>query len=535
MSNPFSPFEFFGEFTDEQTRKELAEYIFYYLQNKYNKPIPMSNVNIENFGIAIDNILSNKTMQELCAKDPILAEQITLDILDFISKTYRHLRAIENPFEEEQAILNSFEQTNEDTFEKSWETTAPFVQKTYEQRIINTDFYYKKFQKSLTRSKKGKIDKNFEIVKKHFIGRWQGFLSQKKMKRELDIIDEERKVFCEELYKQIEELKKLQELLEPFEGELGRLWSMGKGRWQKVNFVILKEYAKLLEQDKSLQELAEMLGRLRQAEREYEEEIFAKDKIMEPSWKAEHASKAELVGIHESDDISSMLPAETALLANEATIPLFYKKFAEKKLQTFKYQAPETSLEKQKEKEETKGPFIICVDTSSSMHGTPATIAKTLCFAILKIAVRDNRKCYLISFSTNIKTINLTDLKNNLEELIKFLSMSFDGGTDATPAMEEALRMLETEDYKRADVIMVSDFIMSDFDKRVKNQIIAAREKKNKFHSLDIGDSGNKDVLKEFDNNWVYDPDNHDYVLKLVKDINGIYTTNNNIDGITSP
>ncbi|GBU25781.1 hypothetical protein R83H12_02439 [Fibrobacteria bacterium R8-3-H12] len=38
--------------------------------------------------------------------------------------------------------------------------------------------------------------------------------------------------------------------------------------------------------------------------------------------------------------------------------------------------------------------------------------------------------------------------------------MSFCGGTDAMPAMEEALRKLKTEDYKKADVVMVSDFVM---------------------------------------------------------------------------
>jgi uncharacterized protein with von Willebrand factor type A (vWA) domain len=269
---------------------------------------------------------------------------------------------------------------------------------------------------------------------------------------------------------------------------------------------------------------------MRQAEREYEEEIFA-DMVIKPAWKVEHAAKSELVGIHESDDISSMLPAEAALLADETTELLFYKKFAEKKLQTFEYQAKVLSWEeeeeevknkRQKEKEEKKGPFIICVDTSGSMHGTPEMVAKTLSFALLKMAVRDNRKCYLISFSTGIETLNLTDLKNNLEKLIEFLSMSFHGGTDATPAMLEALKMLKTKDYKKADVIMVSDFVMPGFSEQTTNQIIAAKEDKTKFHSLVIGDSGNKNTINEFDTNWAYNTNNKDCVLQLIRDINTI-------------
>jgi uncharacterized protein with von Willebrand factor type A (vWA) domain len=529
MPDPkFDRFINFGSIADKKKRAEIAAFIYEQLQ-KNKDAVSLSNDNTDNFAIAIENILSNKTMRELCAKDPSLAEHITTDILDgFINKTKRHLRKLEDPFETEQNFFESFKQINKDSFEESWKATAPFVQKTYEQHILDTEFYYGEYQKSLSPPEKDSTRISFESVKEHFTEKWEALLFQEKLKWELAIIEEERRKFCEELYKQIVQLKKLQELLEPFTNELGRLWDMSRGRWQKVNFDILKKYAGLLERDKSLQELVEMLGRMRQAEKEYEEEIFT-DIVPKPAWKAEHAAKSELVGIHESDDISSMLPAEAALLADEKTEPLFYKKFAEKKLQTFEYQAKILSPEeeefknkRQKEKEEKKGPFIICVDTSGSMHGTPETVAKTLCFALLKMAVRDNRKCYLISFSTGIETLNLTDLKNNLERLIEFLSMSFHGGTDAEPAMREALRMLKTEDYKKADVIMVSDFVMPGFDDQTKSQIKTAKEDKTRFHSLVIDDSGNKNTIEEFDTNWVYNKNNKDCVLQLVRDIHTI-------------
>lgn len=92
---------------------------------------------------------------------------------------------------------------------------------------------------------------------------------------------------------------------------------------------------------------------------------------------------------------------------------------------------------KKEQDEDAQGPFIICVDTSGSMHGTAENVSKTLCFAILKIAIRDNRKCFLISYSTQLMTLNLTDFKTSIDKLIEFLSMSFNGGTDATPAMQK--------------------------------------------------------------------------------------------------
>jgi len=233
-----------------------------------------------------------------------------------------------------------------------------------------------------------------------------------------------------------------------------------------------------------------------------------------------------LIGIRESDDLSSLLPSETAMLSDSTLQTIFIKKFAEKKLQTFEYQAKVLSFKeeqfqdkRQKEKEEAKGPFIICVDTSGSMHGTPETVAKTLCFAILKIAIRENRKCFLISFSTGIETLNLTDLKNSLERIIGFLSMSFHGGTDASPAMHEALRQLQSNDYKKADVLMISDFVMPSFDKQAQEQIKTAKKNKTKFHSLVIGTSQNQSVIADFDNNWFYNPNNQDSILTLVKNL----------------
>lgn len=490
----------------------------------------------DNFASAIEHIISNETMQDLCAKDMGLAKHVTNDILDFINDTQRQIKmsvdSIE--FEKEQTYIDSFKQTTKEKFDDSWKKILPYVQKQnrFESNTLKT--YYEEFNNSLfpQNNKKNKI--SFENLKGLFTKKWEGLLIQKILKWELEIIDEQRKIFCEELYKKIEQLKKLQKMLAPFTGELGRLWDMSKGRWQKVNFDILKKYAEILEKDKSLQELAEMLGRMHQAEKEYEEEIF-KDLVIKPDWKVEHASKAELVGIHESDDISSMLPAEAALLADETMEMLFYKKFTEKKLQTYEYQEKilaekEEEIHKNKQKAKTKGPFIFCVDSSGSMHDIPETIAKTLCFVILKMAVRENRKCYLISFSSEkeINTIELTDLKYNLEKLIEFLSMSFYGGSDPNTPMYEASKILSTKDYEKADFIMVSDFEMPDFDDKSKEIINTAKEKKTIFHCIEIGKSGNKELIKNFNNNWEYNFNDNGWVLKMVRDINNMNNIHNN-------
>jgi uncharacterized protein with von Willebrand factor type A (vWA) domain len=524
MTNNFDRFIHFSTFADTKTREQIADSVFGNLQGKDS--INSVSTECNNFVPAIERITNHSTLKEMCGKDSELAEKVTADILDFINKTQKQIDKADNPFADEVIQYQQFAETNKKKFPNNWNQTKPFIDKIYNKNVIDTEFYEKEFQKCF--NEKDKNRPRFDSVKEHLSDKWNDLLLKKQTGWELQIIDREREKFCEELYRQIEELKKLQEVLEPFTRELGRLWDMCKGNWQRVNFDILKRYAGLLQKDKSLQELAEMLGRMRQTEREYEEELFT-DVRPKTAWKAESAAKSDLIGVHESDDISNALPSEFALLTDSANEMLFYKKITEKKLQTFEFQGrtqeiinEEFQNKRQKTKEDTKGPFIICVDTSGSMHGTPEMVAKTLCFAILKIAIRDNRKCYLISFSTGIETLNLTDLKNSLDKIIRFLTMSFHGGTDAIPAMREALRMLSTQDYKKADVIMVSDFVMPAFDDTTQKLIAIAKTNKTKFHSLVIGTSQNKGVIKDFDNNWLYDVNSPTGILDLVKNINSL-------------
>ncbi|MDR1866932.1 MAG: VWA domain-containing protein [Treponema sp.] len=523
----FSRFIQFGAIADKNKRERLVHTLYEQLQQQ-TTPINISYSDTDNFADAIKNILSYASIRELCSTDPSIAEQITQEILDFINKTKRYIQQIEQPFEKELSLLQGFKSIDKNKFEKYWHVVASFIKETYTSHELNTYFYYQEFQNSLNvQDYKKQI--SFGSVKEFFVEKWETLIRRKQLTWELERIEEQRKKFCEELGKKIEELKKLQILLAPFTNELGRLWDLSSGKWQSIDFNILKQYAALLQEDTKLQELAEMLGRMYATEKEYEEEMFSDIHRVNTEWTIEHAQKSDLIGVYESDDINSMLPAEAAFLADSTLEMIFYKKFVEKRLQTFEYQAKTVTHtdeifqnKRQKQKENAKGPIIICVDTSGSMRGTPETIAKTLCFALLKIAVRDNRACYLISFSTHIKTLNLVDMKNNFDKLISFLSMSFNGGTDAIPAMQEALRMLEHEDYRKADIIMVSDFIMLGFDKQTQEKIKTAREHKTRIHSLIIGNTINTNTVKEFDSNWMYNPRDKGSLVQLIKNIKDI-------------
>jgi uncharacterized protein with von Willebrand factor type A (vWA) domain len=177
----------------------------------------------------------------------------------------------------------------------------------------------------------------------------------------------------------------------------------------------------------------------------------------------------------------------------------------------------------QKVKKKEKGPFIVCVDTSGSMEGEPERIAKVLCFGILKMAAAEQRRAYLINFSSGIQTVDLYNLVDSINAVASFLKRSFHGGTDISLALSEALKQLETHHYRDADVLVISDFIMYSISDDLKQGMEKQQHNNGtQFHSLVITDQANEEVIGEFDNVWSYDPYQKGVVKELYRNIEGI-------------
>ncbi len=347
-------------------------------------------------------------------------------------------------------------------------------------------------------------------------------------------IDKRRKAYREELYKKIAQFKKLEELLSPFITSFGRLWDLSLGNFDDYGFDILKlkEFAALLESDVSLQELAELLGRQNAETERYEKELREKVEI-KTEFHPKPAYRGQLSGIRLSGEISSALARELAMSKNPSAKLYFAQKFAEHKLLSYAYVNQQKSYREERKTEEVevlvkemeqKGPVILCIDTSGSMNGSPERVAKTITLALAKKCLEEDRKCYLISFSTEIEVQDLTEFKksNGLVELVKFLRKSFNGGTDAQPALGYAIELLQKNEWKNADVLIVSDMVMGDFSEDAASRIKAQQEKKTKFYSLLVGESGNKNVTAVFDENWSYDLSARDSMRHLVRELKHI-------------
>ena len=138
-----------------------------------------------------------------------------------------------------------------------------------------------------------------------------------------------------------------------------------------------------------------------------------------------------------------------------------------------------------------------------------------------------DRKCYVISFSTGIETLDMSDFASGdaLAKLVQFLRMSFNGGTDASPALHHTVQMLQKDGYRNADVLMISDFVMGTLPDDLVEAITAEKENDTDFYSLVIGTSGNKGTIERFNHNWVYDTTDAHAARRLVEQLYTLRTS----------
>lgn len=309
---------------------------------------------------------------------------------------------------------------------------------------------------------------------------------------------------------------------EDYQNKLKRTEMPGKGKGNgvgtrnRIDINTIKQYFSTIQNSKTLKEIAELLGRL---EKEEEESEIKKIKELKSYSYTQiiptKRYKEEICGVTLGRDLENLLPQELAMLEDETLELLFDLKYIQNRLFCFEKQGYhsitqeaqeeieiEIETKKQKKREKNEGAIIICVDTSSSMTGNPEYIAKALSLFLATKANTQKRACYLINFSMGIETMELSG-KGGMEKLMQFLEMSFGGGTDVAPALEAGLKTMQQDDFKKSDLIVISDgafgYIPNDLEKQMQNQ----RQKDNKFYLLDIeGNSGKKTF---FDKHWVYD------------------------------
>ena len=230
----------------------------------------------------------------------------------------------------------------------------------------------------------------------------------------------------------------------------------------------------------SLKRLALLIGR-------------ANEDVTETRGRFSVASKSDIKGITSGNDLSALLPSEVALLAEKATQDVFFRNFAEKRLQVFA-----SASRSSRPDDHNDGQVIICVDESSSMSGEPLEIAIRLAYAVTIIAKRRHRDVLIVAYSDSYKMMRVDSLGKNRCQLLEFLSNVSMGRNDENAMFEWLFRDIlpKEEKFDTADILCVSDFGWTEIDRFVKGLIDEQKASGMKFYGLNIcGSFGGWDSL----------------------------------------
>lgn len=350
------------------------------------------------------------------------------------------------------------------------------------------------------------------ILRTLLLRNWRRLSDEQTARWELENIRKFRQELLARLRAWLEKLQLLADTLNELSIEPGLLFDLSKDNLSLSDIEQLKKWVAYISEDDGVRQLCDLMGRLRRAEKTKRQELV-RTRTTITEYVPDINSREEIVGLVWGNDIERVVPQELTLLSDEETSVLFDVKLAEGRLMCFEMEGVQSrSREDEEERltevedEEKLGPVIICVDTSGSMQGSPEIIAKAVTLFMATRAVSQKRNCFLINFSTDIETLDLSG-KTGVAKVIEFLQRSFHGGTDVNPALTHALKIMEDRKYNRSDLLVISDFLMASVPESLQDMIRLAKEKGNRFYSLSIGDLYlSKRLEALFDNEWVYNP-----------------------------
>lgn len=356
------------------------------------------------------------------------------------------------------------------------------------------------------------IVENLSIIRRNEQEAWRKEYEKQLLAWQLAEIQSLREQLLQNLKEWFETIQQMKEVFDELGVDTGVLWDLSVGKLSAQDISVLKEWAEYLKNDERVRELCELMGRLHKEQQSHHTEII-NSTIQYHVKKPDVHSNEEIVGIKFGRDMENIIPQELALLSDPDVSLLFDLKYVENRLMCFSKQGYITEIVEENiqetvsvDDEEKMGPIIICVDTSGSMSGAPENIAKALTLSLSSRAISQKRNCYLINFSTSINTLDFTP-PNGIPDLINFLKMSFHGGTDVAPALYEGIRMMSESDYKKADLLVISDFVIYGLSSDIASLCKKQKQEENRFFALCIGSFGTQRVEDGvFDQSWTYDP-----------------------------
>lgn len=128
------------------------------------------------------------------------------------------------------------------------------------------------------------------------------------------------------------------------------------------------------------------------------------------------------------------------------------------------------------------------------MGGFNEARAKVFCLVLMRIALADNRRCFISLFSTGQVDYELT-ADSGLEQAISFLGQHFRGGTDLAACLTALTEKLADPAWQDADAVVISDFIAQRLPETVQRRV----REQQRFHAVALSSMGKPCIMKIFD------------------------------------
>lgn len=448
-----------NEMTDITSKLQQYDEAFDFYMDRGQLPesIPQSDL----LGGFISQTIQDNPQLE--SQDPIWVEILKDELMKFIEAMLKLFQPIEKSHRQEKALIAAFACGETDKKRALWKQVFRTIKAEYKPTEVNIEGYVEQF----------KNNEDLDDVFASMVKDWEKACDQRETR-----------------------LKKL--TIEWNE----KAWEHHVKEVGIHDYQQLKKTETVVYSYQALTEILRVIGR-EQPKREDEMDDTVKSYL--PLLPSPPIPAAEIDEVASGNDLSHVLPVELAVMADARTEDIFYLKYATKKLQLFANKPKKQSVmkvEQQKKKKPRleKGPIIVSLDTSGSMGGNPIKLAKSLLLQLLRMAKKQKRKCFLITFSVRTKTLDLSR-PSSWKLVDKFLENTFSGGTNGEQMLKAALKMLNTSTFGMADVLIISDFFFNIPSRITIDKMKNEHNKGTRFYGLKI-DSDSNNYSNILDKIW---------------------------------
>lgn len=446
--------------SSEQRMQYYSETFDFYMDSEDHPDFEPAN---DILGQYIQSVVADNP--QLDSQNPLWTEILKDDLMRFLQALLSLYEPIEKEHDKQSKMIYAFTKSNMNGKRKMWNVVSQTIKQFYAAQEVNIEGYINQMQQMDEESK--------SMVLSVLAKDWEKANDEYMERIEKEILDKNKNIW---------ECSVRDHGIEDYE------------RVRKIEHVFYRYPA--------LTEIVKIIGREQPENKKEQDDILFKYK---PLIVSNHMTFKEVEEITTGRNLSHLVPTEIAFLADSFTESVFYQKFASYKLQLFSNRSKILGQEKTKQQICDKprlqiGPIIVAVDTSESMYGQPEKIANSLLIQLVRMAKKQRRKCFLITFSVKAQTMDLAH-PANWDKLKDFLDHGFSGGTNGEEMLKIALRVLETETYSLADILIISDF---EFSKPIKNTIDKMCEERAmgvRFYGLQIG-TASREYDKILDRIW---------------------------------